>query len=102
MLVVVGEEGGGRFPGIMARAKAAPTGLELKLAIACAVCNGLLQLPIVRVLVVSSRINSGIEKGPRFANQRWIVGLQMVSMTDSSMDRASLDLVRMASQYASD
>ena len=82
----------------MERSKTAPSYLELKTAVAGAVCNGLLQLPRVWVLVVSGGVHLSVEQGPRFADERRIVLLEVVSMTVPAVHGAGLNLIGMIAE----
>ena len=65
--VVVGQEARCGFPGVVARSETAPSRLELETAVACAMCDGLLQFTSVWVLVVGSGLHLGVEQGPGLA-----------------------------------
>ena len=56
-------------------------------------CNGLVQFPGVRVLVVGSRVHLRVQQGPGFADERCVVLLEGVSMSVLAVHEAGLDLV---------
>ena len=56
-------------------------------------CDGLVQFPSVRVLVVGSGVHLGVKQGPGLANERRVLLLEGVSMTVPAVHGVGLDLV---------